>query len=399
MLSVAEAWRRVTEAVFDFGTERVPVPASAGRILRQGVSAERDQPPFDRVMMDGMAVRYEPGRRSYRRRAVLQAGEPAVALDDPAGCIEAMTGAVLPPGTDTVVPVERYHREGDDCVLEDGYDPEPRQFVHPRGSDHPAGTELLRAGAVVGAAEVAVLASQGLSRVSVGVQPPIAVVSTGDELVGPDRPIADHEIRLSNGPAVLAALLQHGFAGSRHYHLRDDEAAMRRELGELLESNPVLILSGGVSRGKADYVPGVLRELGVEPIFHRVAQRPGKPMWFGARRDRNLVFALPGNPVSTLVCFRRYALPALLQAAGLSTIPSETARLDADYEFRPELTCFLPVRISVDADAVMNASPVITNTSGDFAALAGSAGFVELPSEPSRFPAGTKAALHRWRML
>ena len=144
-------------------------------------------------------------------------------------------------------------------------------------------------------------------------------------------------------------------------------------------------------------MPQILAELGVQVVFHRVSQRPGKPMWFG-RRDERLVFALPGNPVSTLVCFRRYVLPALLQAAGLATVPVETARLAADHEFRPALTCFLPVRVTTDGEGRLLATPAPTNTSGDFTALAGTSGFVELAAEREEFPAGTPVGLYRWRI-
>jgi molybdopterin molybdotransferase len=209
--------------------------------------------------------------------------------------------------------------------------------------------------------------------------------------------VAAHQIRLSNGPAILSSLLGHGHAGSRHAHLPDEPEVMRERLTALLDEFPVLLLSGGVSKGKADYVPGIMAELGVEVIFHRVSQRPGKPMWFGAR-GATLVFALPGNPVSALVCFRRYVLPALLRGAGYSGPTAETALLGADYEFRAPLTCFLPVRAETDAAGSLVAIPAPTNTSGDFTGLAGTTGFVELERERERFAAGTPVALHRWRL-
>lgn len=396
MIPVHEAWQRIVEVLPETETEHVPVEAAAGRILTRAVTAERDQPPFDRVMMDGIAIRHTGGRR-FRVRATRHAGDPSVPLGSAEHCIEIMTGAVLPPGADTVVPIERLRIADGTAELEPGYEPEPGQYVHRRASDHAAGTRLLAPGCRLGAPEVAVLASQGLAEVPVGRQPAAAVVSTGNELVGPGHAVAPHEIRLSNGPAILASLLEHGFAGSRHMHLRDDPAVMRERLGEVLAEYPVLILSGGVSRGKADHVPGIMAELGIPRVFHRVSQRPGKPMWFGAGHGR-LVFALPGNPVSALVCFRRYVLPALLRAAGLASLPAETALLGADYEFRPALTCFLPVRAGTDGDGRLLATPAPTNTSGDFSALAGTAGFVELELASERFPAGTPVALHRWRI-
>ena len=396
MITVGEAWRRIADALPDYGSENIAVEEATGRVLRRPVCAERDQPPFDRVMMDGIALRHT-GARRLRVGATQHAGDPPLAVAD-GECVEIMTGAVLPRGADTVVPVERIRTSDGHAELEEGYEPEPGQFIHRRGSDHGAGSRLLDAGTLLGAPEVAVLASQGLATVAVGRRPAVAVVSTGNELVAAGATVAPHEIRQSNGPAILASLLQHGHAGSRHLHLRDEPAVMRRRLGALLDEFPVLLLSGGVSKGKADYVPGIMAELGVEVAFHRVSQRPGKPMWFGTRGE-TLVFALPGNPVSALVCFRRYVLPALLKAAGSAAgTAEETAVLGADHAFRPALTCFLPVRAARAADGSPVAMPAPTNTSGDFTALAGTTGFVELELERDRHTAGTAVALYRWRL-
>ncbi|WP_405236588.1 molybdopterin molybdotransferase MoeA [Lentisalinibacter orientalis] len=396
MITVGEAWQRIEDALPDYGVEDIAVEEAAGRVLRSSVCAERDQPPFDRVMMDGIALRHT-GARHLRVQATQHAGDPPLELADDTACIEIMTGAALPSGADTVIPVERVRITDGTAELEEGYEPEPGQFIHRRGSDHVAGTGLLEPGCVLGAPEVAVLAAQGLATVGVGRRPPAAVVSTGNELVSAGAPVAAHEIRLSNGPAILSSLLRHGHAGSRHVHLRDEPQLMRERLAALLDEYPLLLLSGGVSKGKADYVPGILAELGVEVIFHRVSQRPGKPMWFGARGG-TLVFALPGNPVSALVCFRRYVLPALLRGAGHTGPTVETAVLGADYAFRPPLTCFLPVRAETDADGSLVAMPAPTNTSGDFTALAGTTGFVELDRDRERFAAGTPVILHRWRL-
>jgi len=396
MITVGEAWQRIEDALPDYGVEDVAVEEAAGRVLRAAVGAERDQPPFDRVMMDGIALR-RTGARRLRVQGTQHAGDPPLELAEDTSCIEIMTGAALPSGADTIVPVERIRHVDGHAELEEGYEPEPGRFIHRRGSDHVAGTGLLQAGCLLGAPEVAVLASQGLATVRAGRRPPTAVVSTGNELVPAGSPVAAHQIRLSNGPAILSSLLGHGHAGSRHAHLPDEPEVMRERLTALLDEFPVLLLSGGVSKGKADYVPGIMAELGVEVIFHRVSQRPGKPMWFGAR-GATLVFALPGNPVSALVCFRRYVLPALLRGAGYSGPTAETAMLGADYEFRAPLTCFLPVRAETDAAGSLVAIPAPTNTSGDFTGLAGTTGFVELERERERFAAGTPVTLHRWRL-
>jgi len=226
--------------------------------------------------------------------------------------------------------------------------------------------------------------------------PSIRVISTGNELVPAGKPIEPHQIRMSNGPAVISMLEQHGYGNCQHDHLVDEPELLKQSIGEHLDQADVLVLSGGVSMGKADYVPAVLKELGVEVVFHKISQRPGKPMWFGMGPNNQAVFALPGNPVSTLVCCRQYVIPALSRASGLREQQPEFAALAQDVSFKPQLTCFLPVRLISNTGGQVLAMPVPTNTSGDFASLSGTDGYVELGLDESEFAAGTAAQLHRW---
>ena len=399
MLTVAEASRAIADAMPAFETQTVELDACCGRVLRQDVVAERDQPPFDRVTMDGIAVSFDTlaaGTRQFTIQGTQHAGDPVLSLSDPANCIEIMTGGVRPGGTDCIIPVERISVDDGTATVEAGYEPQRNQFVHPQGSDHRIGHVVLRPGLRLTPMDVAIVASCGLRAVEVARQPIVRVVSTGNELVQPGKPIESHQVRLSNGPALVAMLTQQGYADVAHEHLVDDPAILEDRLASLLATSDVLVLSGGVSMGKADFVPQVLGDLGVELVFHKISQRPGKPMWFGAGPDGTLVFALPGNPVSTLVCCRHYVLPALAQASGRSARDAEHAVLAEDVEFKPALTCFLPVRIAASGDGRAVATPVPTNTSGDFASLTGTDGYIELEKEKSRFAKGLAVPLHRW---
>ena len=171
---------------------------------------------------------------------------------------------------------------------------------------------------------------------------------------------------------------------------------LKERIAQHLEQSDVLILSGGVSMGKADYVPEVLTELGVKVAFHKVSQRPGKPMWFGIGPNGQAVFALPGNPVSALVCSRQYVIPALRQMSGMAAAAPQFASLTTDVSFKPKLTNFLPVKLISNAAGQVLAMPVHTNTSGDFAALSGTDGYVELALEETDFKSGTAVPLRRW---
>jgi molybdopterin molybdotransferase len=398
MLTVGEASAAILAAMPAADSETVSVSGSLNHVLRQTVVAERDQPPFDRVMMDGIAIAHAElagGRRQFTMQTMQAAGDPAQTLA--AGhCIEIMTGASLPAGADCIVPVERISVAAGVAEIEADYVAELRQFIHPRGSDHAQGAQLLTAGAHVSPMDIAIMASCGLTEVTVSKAPKIRVISTGNELVPAGEPIEPHQIRMSNGPALVALLDKHGFVDSQHDHIIDDEAELQRRIAEHLDVASVLILSGGVSMGKADYVPGVLAELGVKVVFHRISQRPGKPMWFGIGRDGQAVFALPGNPVSALVCCRQYVIEALNAAAGLREKPPEFASLAQEYVFKPNLTCFLPVRLVSAVGGQTLAMPVQTNTSGDFASLSGTDGYVELALEKTTFAAGTGVVLRRW---
>ena len=398
MLTTAEALDTILAAMPALPAEVCDISTVTGKILRQPVIAERDQPPFDRVMMDGIAARHADiagGQRALPIQATQMAGESALTLE-PGHCIEIMTGAALPEGADCIIPVERIAVASGIATLEDGYDAAELQFIHARGSDYAGGAELLDPGKRISALDIAVIASAGLTRVEVSASPVIRVITTGDELVPAGEPIEPHQVRLSNGPAICAMLGAHGFRDSRHDHLIDEKAVLQERIAGHLDEADVLVLSGGVSMGKADYVPEVLATLGVELVFHKVAQRPGKPMWFGMAPGDKAVFALPGNPVSALVCCRQYVVPALEKASMRPPPLPEFATMASDVTFAPDLTCFQPARFVSSAAGQVLAVPVKTNTSGDFAALSGTDGYVELAQAQSHFPTGTPVILRRW---
>jgi molybdopterin molybdotransferase len=398
VLTPAQAETLIEQHLVCLPIESLPLTQAAGAVLRENIYAERDQPPFDRVAMDGIALSISGANENAGRLRVASsqaAGDPPHTLSDPASCIEIMTGAMLPAGCDAVVPVELLQRSGD--IAEIGRKAlQPWQNVHRRGSDCRQGALLLAAGTRLSAPEVAIAAGAGMARVRVSAQPMIVVISTGNELVEPGELIEPHQVRRSNAYGITAALRQHGFTRVADDHVRDDEAELTARLGFHLRTHDVLILSGGVSMGKLDLVPRVLEKLGVSMVFHHVAQRPGKPMWFGVSQTGPAVFALPGNPVSTLVCLSRYVLPALRAAMGQA--PGEPPRisLTAAFEVKAPLAFYLPVKLRSDDWGRTSAEPRPTNGSGDFTALAGTDGFVELPPGPGTLPKGHVARFFPW---
>jgi molybdopterin molybdotransferase len=388
MLSVADAFAITQHHKLLLPTESISIDDALGRVLREPVRADRDFPPFDRVAMDGIGIRFADfasGVTSSRVVGMQRAGQAQLTLTDLGTCLEVMTGAMLPIGADTVI---RY----EDSTMTNGMatitinDVQAGQHIHYRATDRRAGDELLSAGTRLGPAELAVAASVGQTRLVVTTLPRVALISTGDELVDvADAPLP-YQIRRSNTYMLRAALATLGITATLH-HIVDDETMLADRLSGLLTANDVLILSGGVSAGKADFVPDVLARLGVQKQFHKVEQRPGKPLWFGTTVDKT-VFALPGNPVSTVLCAHRYVLPYLRASLGLAPAQLYYAQLAAPVTFQPAITYFLPVRLSSEPDGRMLAHPLPGSGSADFANLLDADGFMELPADQADFSTG-----------
>jgi len=396
--TVAEAESLIAARMPRRPTERIGIGEATGRVLAEAIPSDRDQPPFDRATMDGLAVAsrsFANGRRSFRIEGVQAAGEPPLALGSPEGCVRIMTGAVMPGGTDAVIPIERVRIAGQVAEIDESASAEPGRFVHARGSDRRKGDVVLEPGIRLGPAEVAVLASAGRGQVSVASLPRVGIVSTGDELVAVDAPaIEPWQIRSSNDFAIAASLARAGFGNVSRTMLRDDAERIVASLARLHDEHDVLILSGGVSMGDFDYVPAALERLGAELVFHRIEQKPGRPMWFGVSAAGKPIFALPGNPVSTVLCMIRYVVPALVRALGCAEPVPEYARLTSSVDGPKHLTYFVPAIFGWDKDGAETAEPRPTNTSGDFSSLAATDGFLELA--PGRLQAGTIGRVFRW---
>lgn len=387
LLSYDTALARTLAQRFDWGAGVVALGSAQGRVLAEPACADRPLPPFDRVTLDGIALRYADyaaGRRRFRSEGVRAAGAPPVALSPaPGACYEVMTGAVLPQGATTVVKVESLRRVGADYEVPAGLT--DGTGIHARGSDAAAGERLLPAGHVVRAASLGVLAGIGAAEVSVRRLPRTAVVSTGDELV----PVGDQpgpaQIRRSND-RVLDGLLRTAGLRPTCIHLTDDRAGLKAKLGDLLADYDLIILSGGVSRGRFDFVPEVLASLGVERLLHGVAQRPGKPLWVG-RTTRTMVFGLPGNPVSTLACAVAYVGPWLRANLGVGERPPSWARVERPWPFALALRLLRPV-VHVAEREGRRIVESVGGGSGDYVGAARADGFLALPAGEAGFEPG-----------
>jgi molybdopterin molybdotransferase len=388
MVTVADIDKIIAREFLDLTTAEVALSDAIGRVLKQNVLADRDFPPFDRAMMDGIAIQFEAwknGLRQFDIKGLCAAGNSKGNLDAHDGCLEIMTGAVLPSNTDTVVKYELVTIANGVAIIDADHLIKKGQHIHQQATDRVAGEMLLEKNRIISPAEIAVLATVGIAKVTVAKQPKIAIVATGDELVNVDEDPLPHQIRKSNVYSLIAGLEKHNFK-SQAFHFTDDKEELRQGLQRILHDFDVVVLSGGVSKGKLDYVPEILAELGVEKEFHFVKQRPGKPFWFG-RYKKGVVFALPGNPVSTFVGLLRYVVPFLYRSAGVEPKVVK-AVLTEDFTFKPDLTYFLQVQLSTSDDGRLLATPAPGQGSGDLANLVETDAFIELPSGKDDFNAG-----------
>jgi molybdopterin molybdotransferase len=400
MISVKQALETVVNSSKNFGEEEIPFLKSIGRILKEDIVADRDFPPFDRVTMDGIAIDYiafKNGQRTFKIEAIQAAGSKQITLQNPENCIEVMTGAVLPNNTNTVI---RY----EDITIKNGFSTihidaiNDGQNIHQKGKDEKVGEELISKNTIISPAEIGVFATVGKSFVKVAKQPKVMIISTGDELVGVDEIPLAHQIRKSN-VFTLVSLLEKLQISSEIDHIMDDKIRLKSKIKNYLQEFDVLLFSGAVSKGKFDFLPEVLEELGVQKLFHQVAQRPGKPFWFG-QTENCKIFAFPGNPVSTFVNCLVYFYPWYYKSIGIK-IDEETAILSFNSEisevvFKPELTYFLQVKLHYKFGHLI-ATPINSNGSGDLASLVKTDAFIHLPSDKSEFKIGENYPITRYR--
>jgi len=370
MISPSEAHRLILHNAKLFPIETIPLQNAVGRVLRENIVSDRDQPPFNKCLVDGIGISYDTwqkGQRTFKVEAIIPPGIAPRPLKDQASCVRIMTGAVIPKGCDCVIPIEQIHLEGDTAQSKDWTMIKKHQHIRFQGTDGKKGEVLLKSGCRLWAPHIGIAASVGKVKIKVSVLPKIAVISTGDELVDIHKTVKQYQTRLSNSYAVQALINQSQLGDVQIFHLKDNLKVMLQTIKNILGKYDVLILSGGVSMGEFDYVPKALLQLGVKQSFHRVSQKPGKPFWFGMAKNSKPIFALPGNPVSTQICAYRYVIPYLKKASGLEVKQEFIPVLDR-VNIQSDLTHFLPVS---------KGRLITISGSGDFSSLAQADGFIE----------------------
>jgi len=360
-----------------------------GAVLAEPVIADRDYPPFDRAMMDGYAVRVEDAGRRVDVAGEVAAGRSYPGSIPDGACVAIMTGAPCPEGTGAVVPLEQVETGEGAVVLPRRI--RPGQHMVPRGSERARGDAVAREGARLTPLAVGAAASVGRLRLRVCVPPSVAVIATGDEVVDAAEQPGASEIRNSNGPMLGAAVQQLGLPPPRLLHAADSAESLSRSLADADADVDVVLISGGVSAGRYDLVPAALEAAGVEVVFHKVTQKPGKPLLFGVR-GRQLFFALPGNPLSSYFCFHRYVAASLRRTLGLPDAEPARGVLAGSLAVSSERTLFLPARVE-QQDGAWRVQPLSVGSGNIFACVEARA-FVRLPPGTHRRSKGEGVAFH-----
>lgn len=387
MISVQQAEEIILSQIKNFGTEEVFYENALGRVLAEDILADRDLPPFDRSTVDGIAISfksYEKGVCDFTIKAIQAAGEAPVSIDNENECVEIMTGAALHSSMDTVI---RY----EDIVINNNVanitiDLKKGQNIHLKGRDKKAGEILVKANQMITPSILGIAASVGKTILKVKKLPRVAIISTGDEMVPPETIPAPFQLRRSNGITIKSVLEKYRIIAD-WLHLNDDFEFIKKELSLYIDNYDILLMSGGVSMGKFDYLPKACEELGIEKLFHKIKQRPGKPFWFGKSQNEKLIFAFPGNPVSVFMCLHRYFIPWLERSLEIPE-KAQYAILQNDIVFPFSLHYFMQVKLSVHQSGQLIAESINTNGSGDFSHLAETDAFIELPLDKNEFKKG-----------
>lgn len=400
MIPVEEAVGRLEAATGALASVEVSLEEAHGRVLAETVVADRDFPPLDRSAMDGYAVRAADVPRpgcELELAGEVRAGQPVGDLTvGPGQAVRIMTGATVPPGADAVVMVEKTEERTAEGRVRIDDAPRPGRHVRRRGEDRERGAVVVERGAPIHAAEIAALAALGRTSVRVHRVPDVRVLSTGDEVVEPDRVPGVHQVRNSNAHTLLAQLAELGIRGRYLGIAGDDRGALDRRLAEGLRGD-LLLVTGGVSVGNYDLVAESLAAAGMRRILYKVAVKPGKPLLAG-RRGECLVLGLPGNPVSTFTCFFLFAAPVLRRMLGYRRWRNrpQRASLVEPLEAAPGRETYHLARLETGPGGLA-ATAIRSAGSGDVLGLARANGFVVTPAEGASLAAGAEIPALPWR--
>jgi len=401
LLTPQQTWSAISAHVTRLPTAALPLDKALGHVLAEPVCADRDQPPADRSAMDGFAVRAADLATVPATLPVVgevAAGSPAAPTVAPGTCVRIFTGANLPPGADTVVIVETTRDAGPGQVTFTTTGRKCTNILR-QGENARQGSELVPVGRVLGAVHIGICAAAGRTHVHVFRKPRVAIITTGRELLEPGMVAAAHQERDSNGPVIAATLEANRFELDSLARVSDDRETIIEKLREALAGADVVILSGGVSVGAFDFVPTAVTAIGARTLVHGVAMKPGKPFLFALAPGGQIIFGLPGNPLSAATGLHEFVLPALRRMAGWPEShcrPLVRARLREAMANKPGRQRFALATLDwTDEGPEVTAEP--SQSSADLAAGARADGTIIMPADATGIEAGALVDFRPWR--
>ncbi len=402
LIPPSEAFQIVLTHVRPLEQITLPLEKVLGYCLAEKVRADRDLPPADRSAMDGYAIRSTDLARSpslLRVVGEVAAGSPSRPLIRPGTCARILTGANVPPGADTVIMVEQTSEDNGRIIIRGN--PPPGSNILRKGEDAKKGELLLGPGTTLAATQIGVCAAVGRSQLRVHRRPRLMVFCTGEELRSVTDKVKPHEIRNSTGPALCAALEMWGYPGVKYKVIPDDLTCLASHLKRASQRHDVVLLTGGVSVGRYDFVPEAVERIGGVIRFHGVAMKPGKPSLYATIGKNRHIFGLPGNPLSTLTSFHEFVLPAIRRLCG---IPLERCRpqlylpVASDLVIKSDRARYVLARLAwLQSGPVLE--PIHAHSSADLVAGGRADGALIVPSGTGEVSAGSIVEFRPWRPL
>lgn len=396
MIEFSEALQLILNQAHSFGTEKIGIDNALGRILAKNIYSDRDYPPFNRASMDGYAVRFQDFEKEIRNFKLIEtiyAGESTDKVIEKGECYKIMTGAAVPLSADFIVRVEDSKIEHDSSVslIDDNIN--KYKNIAKQGEDTKQGNLVLSKGNVINAAIWATLAVLGKAEIEVQKLPKVAIITTGNEIKQVFEPVNSVQIRDSNSFTIKALLNKFKIDEIEKYNVKDEKLQIEEVLSKALK-NDILIITGGVSAGDADYIPETLQKIGVQKIFHKVKIKPGKPIWFGITENKAVVFALPGNPFSVQVACKIFLEPFLNACFQTQLLKNETHIYTGTERIKiNQLDEFLPSKFNYNTLGLELCS---FNGSGDISAILNSDGLILHSNDSKNLVYGNKVFFYRF---
>lgn len=399
MMQYEEALENILKNAYPLSAEKVMIEESVGRILKEDIYSKIKMPPFDKAAMDGYAINVQDVKNvpiKLRNIGIIQAGDIFEEKLTKGDCVKIMTGAPLPPGTDSVVMIEDT-RQFDDFVeilkvIKKG------ENVCFQGEDIGEGQKVIDQGTKISSSHVAVLATVGRRFVRMSGKPRVSILNTGGEIVQPGVKLSKNKIYNSNGPMLQALLKSDGVESCFLGIVKDNIEELKRVIKDGFKAN-ILLISGGVSMGEYDLIPEVLVNMEVKKIFHKVNIKPGKPLFFGIK-NKTLIFGIPGNPISNFLAYLIFIRPALYKMLGHSNFQPEfkTGLIDREFNTKTERKHFVLVKITKNKNHCY-LTPIFSHGSADILALSKADGFMVVDGNISTIKKNSKIQFITWKII